>query len=112
MTFIVKKAIFLAAVSTFWAGLCFSSNASLIEKAAKSIVTIEQEGGKGLGSGFFVTQDGVIVTNFHVLVGAESIMVSTKDGQMFRVSEVLAVEPRQDLGACPNFCVNGVSVHI
>ncbi|MEZ5961989.1 MAG: Do family serine endopeptidase [Hyphomonadaceae bacterium] len=34
-----------------------------------------------LGSGFFVTQDGVIVTNHHVIEGAEEITIRTSDGR-------------------------------
>jgi serine protease Do len=34
-----------------------------------------------LGSGFFVSQDGVIVTNHHVVEGAEEITIRTSDGR-------------------------------
>ena len=35
----------------------------------------------GLGSGFIVTADGTIVTNYHVIDGADTITVRLKDGQ-------------------------------
>jgi serine protease Do len=34
-----------------------------------------------LGSGFFISQDGAIVTNHHVIEGAEEITVRTSDGR-------------------------------
>jgi len=34
-----------------------------------------------LGSGFFIAQDGVIVTNHHVVEGAEEITIRTSDGR-------------------------------
>jgi serine protease Do len=34
-----------------------------------------------LGSGFFVSQDGTIVTNHHVIEGAEEITIHTSDGR-------------------------------
>ncbi len=34
-----------------------------------------------LGSGFFISQDGVIVTNHHVVEGAEEITIRTSDGR-------------------------------
>ncbi|MEZ5957939.1 MAG: Do family serine endopeptidase [Hyphomonadaceae bacterium] len=43
-----------------------------------------QQGGPAptsLGSGFFVSQDGVIVTNHHVIDGAEEITIRTSDGR-------------------------------
>ncbi len=38
---------------------------------------------RGAGSGFFITPDGYIVTNEHVIAGATKITVSLKDGRQF-----------------------------
>src|SRR5262249_14204273 len=38
---------------------------------------------RGAGSGFFISADGCIVTNDHVISGAREIMVSLSDGRQF-----------------------------
>ncbi len=43
-------------------------------------VTCTQNGGTSMGSGFIITADGFIVTNFHVVEGATSVSVTKADG--------------------------------
>ncbi len=38
------------------------------------------------GSGFFVTEDGYVVTNYHVIEGANAITVSTYDGSTYEAT--------------------------
>ena len=51
-----------------------------------------------LGSGVIVTEDGLVVTNFHVIEGAESIRVVTGEGRQYDASVVLT-DKRSDLAA-------------
>ncbi|MCX5674681.1 MAG: tetratricopeptide repeat protein [Planctomycetota bacterium] len=51
----------------------------------------------GLGSGFFVAADGLLVTNHHVVRGAEFATVLRDDGTTLFVEGVLALDPDQDL---------------
>ena len=48
------------------------------------------------GSGFFVRSDGYIVTNFHVIEGADKIRVKTQDGRTF-VGKITGTDERTDI---------------
>jgi len=51
---------------------------------------------KGLGTGFIVQKDGVIVTNNHVIEGAEEIQVQLSDERRFP-AHVAGRDPRTDI---------------
>ena len=51
---------------------------------------------RGTGSGFITSADGQIVTNAHVVEGADSVMVVLTDGRQFR-GEVVGVDRVTDL---------------
>jgi len=52
----------------------------------------------GAGSGWIIDEDGIIVTNSHVVAGAESISVTLDDGRTFRVDpNTVATDPLIDL---------------
>jgi len=50
----------------------------------------------GLGTGFVVRNDGVIVTNAHVVAGAQSVSVMTREGAVFP-AKVLGSDETNDL---------------
>lgn len=51
---------------------------------------------EGQGSGFLVSTDGYIMTNNHVVRGADKIEVTLNDGQV-RVATLVGADPRTDL---------------
>ena len=51
---------------------------------------------QGLGSGFIVSSDGTIITNQHVVTGADSIVVTLRDGRNFP-AKLLGEDPRTDV---------------
>ncbi|MEL6438613.1 MAG: HhoA/HhoB/HtrA family serine endopeptidase [Cyanobacteria bacterium J06621_8] len=51
----------------------------------------------GLGSGFVVSSDGLILTNAHVIEGSESVQVTLKDGRSF-AGQVMGTDPLTDVG--------------
>jgi len=74
------------------------SNATLSE----SIKDIKSQKGKpddrysGTGTGFALTSDGIIATNYHVIENADSVYVQNEEGRSFK-AEVLHTEPQHDL---------------
>lgn len=51
---------------------------------------------QGVGSGFIVSTDGRIVTNAHVIDGADTVQVTLKDGRSFE-GRVLGADPVTDV---------------
>jgi serine protease Do len=51
---------------------------------------------QGQGSGFFISADGYVVTNNHVVEGASEVVVVTEDGEEFP-AEIIGTDPRTDL---------------
>jgi serine protease Do len=51
---------------------------------------------EGSGSGFFIDSSGYLVTNFHVIDGADRLTVTLGDGRSFR-AELVGVDPAIDI---------------
>lgn len=51
---------------------------------------------QGVGSGFIVDEDGLIVTNHHVIEGASKVTVTLDDGSK-HAAKVVGVDPKTDL---------------
>ena len=73
-----------------------------IAKAANgvvvSIITSDKNGHLvAQGTGFLVTKDGRIVTNYHVIRGASSAIVKPPDGAFYEVEGVVAFDKARDL---------------
>lgn len=49
------------------------------------------------GTGFFVSSQGLIATNHHVIRGARAVMARTSDGRRFRIEAVVAADRANDL---------------
>lgn len=52
---------------------------------------------RGTASGFFISSDGYIVTNNHVVEGADRITVRLHDGREFRNVELVGTDPTTDV---------------
>jgi len=73
----------------------------LFEKASPAVVRIEVRDRRSKlvaqGSGFFVSDDGLIVTNYHVIAGAYHAVARLSNGSEYPVEGVAAVDQEGDL---------------
>lgn len=60
-----------------------------ISPAVVCITTQSGIGEKHLGSGFIVDREGVIVTNYHVILSAQEVNVKLKDGKTYPATSVI-----------------------
>jgi S1-C subfamily serine protease len=51
---------------------------------------------EGIGSGFFISPDGLIATNYHVVANASQVGVQTSDGSQHLVTSVVDFDVAQD----------------
>ncbi len=81
-----------------WAGLSVSQ---IAEKCGPAVVTITAFDKEGLpstyGSGFFVSREGDLVTNRHVLSGCRRAAVRTLKGEEGAILYISRADPRLDL---------------
>jgi S1-C subfamily serine protease len=62
------------------------------------VVASDSSGNKiSQGSGFIVSSDGKVATNFHVIKGCSSAIVKFGDGAFYRIAGVLATDPTKDI---------------
>jgi len=74
---------------------------SIIKRIKPSVVIVFAYDNKGeflkLGSGFFISQNGDIITNYHVLQGASSAEVKTSDGKSYPITYIVAEDEQSDI---------------
>lgn len=72
--------------------------AAAAQRATVQIRALDSRGEvDGMGSGFFVSPDGLIVTNFHVIEGARTLQVETFDGEVYDNVYYVTSDPRRDV---------------
>jgi S1-C subfamily serine protease/Flp pilus assembly protein TadD len=71
----------------------------IFEEVAPGVVVIVAKSSTGFnqGSGFIVDKSGVIVTNLHVVAGAEKINVRLKDGRLYPVTGIIEYDQMRDI---------------
>jgi len=66
--------------------------------AVVSIVMSDKDGNPiALGSGFLVSKDGIIITNYHVIAEGTSALVKLPDGAFYVVDGVIAFDKARDV---------------
>ena len=93
--------IILACIAVVSSSLAQENLTALIKKVSPSVVlviTYDEEGEElSGGSGFFISDDGDVITNCHVIQGACHAEVKTSDEKVYDVKEVLAEDKEGDL---------------
>ncbi len=56
----------------------------------------QEREGRSLGSGFIISKDGYVLTNNHVVEGAETVIVRLNDRREF-IAEIVGTDPRSDI---------------
>jgi len=74
---------------------------SIIKRIKPSVVVVFAYDDKGeflkLGSGFFISQNGDIITNYHVLQGASSAEAKISDGKTYPITHIIAEDEQNDI---------------
>ncbi|RVC63668.1 serine protease, partial [Mesorhizobium sp. M00.F.Ca.ET.038.03.1.1] len=73
-----------------------ASVADAVDRIGPAVCRIERIGAGGHGSGFVIAQDGLVVTNFHVVGDARAVRVTMPDGAS-REGHVLGRDPDTDI---------------
>ena len=71
------------------------TSVELAEYVNKRTVTVNAD--HGIGSGFFISSDGILVTNYHVIEGTEQITVDIYNGGTYTVSTIIDFSKVYDL---------------
>ncbi len=101
--FIMKRLIYTTVVSLFSLLLlsCSKGAKTVLEKAEMAtfiIYTFDEYGSPaGSGSGFFIDKEGIGITNYHVLDGAQKAVLRLKDGKELEIDKVLASDKKWDI---------------
>lgn len=88
----------------YWMGKIVEQNLP----SAFQIEVVRNDGRQTQGSGFFISENGVGVSNFHVFKNAKSATILLEDSSQYSISAVLAFSPEEDLII---FCVDSVQTH-
>ncbi|GAC1547935.1 MAG: hypothetical protein NVS2B7_23710 [Herpetosiphon sp.] len=81
---------------TFWQHAATDQLVAIASEAQSTVVLIKS-GNRGVGSGVVWTNDGLIITNYHVLADETLVQIIWQDNRQ-AVATVVASDPTLDLG--------------
>lgn len=89
------------AISTFYKGNINLSWQTIVDRYKKGVVLVSSFDRRhneiGSGSGFLITNDGYMITNYHVISGAHSVSVKFEDGKAIEEVYLVAKDQQKDL---------------
>ena len=88
-------------ISIFLFSSCSKGAKAILEKAQMAtfiIYTFDEHGSPaGSGSGFFISKDGIGITNYHVLDKSMKAVIRLKDGKEYEIDKVIASDKKWDI---------------
>ena len=86
----------------------------IYKKASLSVVevTAESTNRVSTGTGFFIDNNGTLVTNYHVIKKCTSAKITLADGRSFVVNEVLGYSESKDLAILSIDCHNSIPLEL
>jgi len=97
------------AISTFYEGNINLSWQKIIDRYKKGVVLVssfdKRHNEIRNGSGFLITKDGYMITNYHVISGAHYVSVKFEDGKTIEKVYLVAKDQQKDL-AVLNISIN------
>ena len=79
-------------------GLTAQQIYSMAKNATVKVESYDKAGKRNtIGSGFFISEDGELVTNYHVIKNAYSLTVLTFNNERYNVSSILGYDKENDL---------------
>lgn len=75
------------------------TNITVYEKISPAIVSVEAQLSDSVseGTGCIITQDGLILTGYHVVEGAKIIDVTTSNGEAYKAKFIAKMKDKKDL---------------
>jgi len=99
--FLIPSIVFLFCFAAFSLSLAQKNLPAIVKRIAPStvvILTYDEEGKiLGQGSGFFISQNGDVITNWHVLQGASRAEVKTAEGKVYPITQIVAEDREGDI---------------
>jgi tetratricopeptide (TPR) repeat protein len=90
----------LLLIAILFPAICFAQADMIFRQNNKAVVVIMTHDGAGTaisqGSGFVVRQDGVIVTNYHVISGAKSIRIKAGTN-VYNITGIINLDKENDI---------------
>ena len=100
----VMSFILLCSIQVALAEEGFSENPEAINEAAKSVLMLEVFDKENeliaTGSGFVCFNNRTLVTNYHVIEGADMIIANSDEGYQYIVFDVLIADKQKDIAVC------------
>ena len=98
---LIPSIVFLVCFATFSSSPAQENLPLIIKRIEPStvlIITYDKEGKiLGQGSGFFISQNGDVITNRHVLQGANRAEIKAAEGKVYPITQIVAEDEEGDI---------------